>query len=200
MSQDRNKLIRRLALGATAALGVFLILRAVTSCALALPFTVNYALMPCPAATEPVLPPPIPETRKDAAFVFIPASSIASVGSSFRLTLAVDPKGIPVNAVGAFVTYPTDLVKLVAKDESVSGFAISFDHPSDPPELIMQLQPNPGVSTLTPLAAFTFEALMPGEVTITLTSSARVLANDGFGTDVLGSVGSATVTILPAGQ
>jgi hypothetical protein len=92
------------------------------------------------------------------------------------------------------------LVKLVAKDESVSGFAISFDHPIDPPELIMQLQPNPGVSTLTPLAVFAFEALMPGEVTITLTSSARVLANDGFGTDVLGSVDSATVTILPAGE
>jgi hypothetical protein len=59
----------------------------------------------------------------------------------------------------------------------------------------VQVAPNPGITTSSTIAQLTFVALSPGVTTITISTSSLILANDGFGTDVLGGVQNATVTI-----
>jgi hypothetical protein len=87
-------------------------------------------------------------------------------------------------------------VRLISKDESVSPFAVRLgDQASDPLNETIQVQPSPGIESVAPLARFTFEALRTGTATITIASSSQVLANDGFGTNVLGSVEDASITI-----
>jgi hypothetical protein len=121
------------------------------------------------------------------------------VGQSFSVDLVVDPKGIDINAVGAKITYTTSTAHLTSNDEAMSPFPLHLTEPFAPVDFsrVVQVAPNPGVTVSSTLAQFNFIALSPGTTTITLGTSSLVLANDGFGTDVLGSLQNATVTILP---
>jgi hypothetical protein len=102
-----------------------------------------------------------------------------------------------VNAVDAVVTYQSASVRLVAKDESVSPFDIRLGRAPNSLNETIQVQPNPGVESVAPLARFTFQALKAGTATITVASSSQVLANDGFGTEVLGRIEDASITVQP---
>jgi hypothetical protein len=152
------------------------------------------SLLPCPAS--PLSVPLVKATKKAGLTLVVPAGIAVRVGDSFPVTLELDATATPVNAVDVALTYPTSSVRLVSKDESVSPFAIQFgDLPSDALNETMQVQPSPGVQSVATLARFTFQALGTGTATITVASSSRVLANDGFGTDVLGSIKNISLTI-----
>jgi hypothetical protein len=126
----------------------------------------------------------------------MPRGIVVRVGDSFPVTLAVDASGTPVNAVDVVIDYPSSSVRLVAKDESESPFAMRLgDQGSDSLDETIQVQPNPGIESTAPLATFTFQALKAGTATITVAPSSEVLANDGFGTDVLGPVQNTSINI-----
>ena len=119
-----------------------------------------------------------------------------STPDSFVVTLELDATRTPVNAVDAALAYPGSLVRLVSKDESITPFAIRLGgQTSSSLNETIQVQPNPGIASVAPLAAFTFKALEPGTAAITIASSSEVLANDGFGTNVLGSVQNVSLLI-----
>src|ERR1035438_5181053 len=154
--------------------------------------TAQQGLLPCPAyAPNPLL---VRATQQVTLMLVIPHGIVVHVGDSFPVTLFVSASGTPVNAVDALLTYPPS-VGLVAKDESVSSFAVRLHQASNSLDEVIQMQPNPGIAFLAPVAKFTFQALQKGVVTISLVSSSEVLANDGFGTDVLGAMQNASITI-----
>ena len=154
--------------------------------------TVQQGLLPCRSYAPN--PPLVRATQQVTLMLVIPHGIVVHVGDSFPVTLFVNVSGTPVNAVDAVLTYPPS-VGLVAKDESVSSFALRFHQASNSLDEVIQVQPNPGIAFLAPLAKFTFRALQKGVVTISIASSSEVLANDGFGTDVLGPVQNASITI-----
>ncbi|HVM76803.1 MAG TPA: hypothetical protein VMU07_01485 [Candidatus Paceibacterota bacterium] len=155
-------------------------------------FHFNGSLMPCASSSQNT-----PGTIKDSAsLLFVPATSSVKVGNSFSLLLELDASGTAVNAASALVVYPTNVVKLVKTDESVTLFAFRLGDPSITNQVI-QGQPNPGIIGVARMARLTFVALAPGQATISLASSAQVLANDGLGTNVLGLIKSASVTVSP---
>jgi hypothetical protein len=149
-------------------------------------------LVPCTIQNHAVLP----TVKGSASLILLPATSSVQAGDSFSVLLEVDATATPINAVSALITYPSDLLKLVKRDDSVSLFAISLGDPSIL-NYVIQGQMNPGITGLVPLARFTFIALAPGAATIGVASSAQVLANDGFGTFILGSIQPASVVIKP---
>ena len=153
---------------------------------------VQQGLLPCPAYAPN--PPLVRATQQVTLMLVIPHGIVVHVGDSFPVTLFVNASGTPVNAVDAVLAYPPS-VGLVAKDESVSSFAVRFHQSSNSLSEVIQVQPNPGIAFLAPLAKFTFQALQKGVVSISIASSSEVLANDGFGTDVLGPVQNASITI-----
>jgi len=150
--------------------------------------------LPCPAA--PAAASVGPSTSKVTLMLVIPQGTVVRVGDSFPVTLFINASGTPVNALDATIEYPSSSVRLISNDESISSFAIHLDqNNSDVSNETIQIQPNPGIASLAPVAKFTFTALRAGIVTFTLASSSEVLANDGLGTDVLGSVEAASITI-----
>ncbi|MGA2113125.1 MAG: hypothetical protein ABSH56_00035 [Bryobacteraceae bacterium] len=125
----------------------------------------------------------------------MPQGAAVSPGDTFQVRLLLDAASTPVNAVDAVISYPSSSMRLIARDESVSPFTMRLGNTPDVLSEVIEVQPNPGVRGVAPLAQFTFEALRPGMATIAIASSSEVLANDGFGTEVLGSVQDASVSI-----
>ena len=163
-------------------------------------FNVDPSLLPCPAsATEEQDRTPKQTTTKSAVLALKAGSSTVVVGNRFSVVEYFDPGGISVNAIDAVITYPTSVLKLISKDESVSPFAIRFhdnaagNTTSSALNEIIQVQPNPGIDYSAPLAVLTFIAIHSGTATIAFTSSSQTLANDGFGTNILGSLEDASV-------
>ncbi len=154
------------------------------------------SLLPC---NPPPPPPPIRATEKNASLVLAPPVTLVKVGDRFLVPLIVRPSDFPINVVYASLAYPTS-VRLIAQDASSSPFAIRLHDPDDDDSLqeTMQMQPGPGINWPASLATFTFLALRPGVVSISITSGSQVLADDGFGTNVLGSLTNATITIVSA--
>jgi hypothetical protein len=139
------------------------------------------------------------QTKKDAVLELVPATTSVKVGQSFSLALVVDPKGIDINAVGVRVDFPSTTL-LTAKDETMSPFPLHLTDPTASSDLrrAIQVIPNPGITASATIAEFTFKVLTPGTTTIIINSSSIVLANDGFGTDVLGSIKNAAITVYAA--
>lgn len=152
---------------------------------------IRQTLIPCSVKNQVIWP----TVRNSATLELIPATSTVRVGNTFSILLQIDATATPVNAVGALVTYSNN-VKLIKKDDSVSAFSISFGDPSVQ-SYVMEGQPNPGVVGLEPITKFTFMAIAPGTATISIASSAKVLANDGNGTLILGSIEPAVVMVKP---
>jgi hypothetical protein len=154
--------------------------------------TVQQGLLPCPAYAPN--PPLVRATQQVTLMLVIPHGIVVHVGDSFPVTLFVNASGTPVNAVDAVLAYPPS-VGLVAKDESVSSFALRFHQASNSLDKVIQVQPNPGIAGTAALAKFTFQALQKGVVMISIASSSEVLANDGFGTNILGPLQNASITV-----
>ena len=138
------------------------------------------------------------ETRKNALLALVPSANTVRVGQSFSVDLVVNPEGIDINAVGAKITHNASTTDLVSNDESMSPFPLHLTEPFAPVDFsrVVQVAPNPGITTSSTIAQFNFIALSPGTTTIALSTSSLILANDGFGTDVLETLQNATVTIV----
>jgi hypothetical protein len=137
------------------------------------------------------------ETRKDASLILVPSATSTRVGQTFSVDLVVNPGGLDINAVGAKIIHSSS-TQLMSNDESMSPFMIHLTEPFAPTDIsrVAQVEPNPGITTSSTVAIFYFVALSPGTTTIILTTSSLILANDGFGTDVLGSIQNATIAVL----
>ena len=157
-------------------------------------FSGGKTVLPCPIAPLPI--PLKRSIKKVSLMLIVPQSIVVHVGDFFPVTLELTATTTPVNTIDVSIAYPTSSVRLIAKDESVSPLAIHLVNP--PPNNLSettQIQPSPGIQSIATLAKFTFQALRSGTVTITIASSSRILANDGFGTDVLGSVKDASISV-----
>jgi hypothetical protein len=151
--------------------------------------------LPCPGSS--VAPQSSVRTLgKVTVQLVILQESVVRVGGTFAVILEMNGSGTAVNALDITIAYPSSSVQLIAKNESMSPFTIHLgeSHSGVSNETI-QVQPNPGIASSATVARLTFKALRAGSVTFTITSSSEVLANDGSGTDVLGSVQNASITI-----
>jgi hypothetical protein len=152
---------------------------------------VENSLPPCP---EPSLLPERANKHVTLTLV-IPQGMVVHVGDSVEVTLELDATATPVNALDVLIAYPTSVISLVAKDESMTPFGIRLGQTPDTLDETIQVQPTPGISSVTQVARFTFRARSAGTAAVTIASSSEVLANDGFGTDVLGSVENVSITV-----
>ena len=113
---------------------------------------VDQSLLPCPSSPPAT---PLADATKKAVLMLIAPRGTVRVGDSFSLTLELDATGTAVNAVDVTIAYPASLAQLTAKDETVTPFAIRLG--GQTPDLLaetIQVQPSPGIESLTPLARF----------------------------------------------
>lgn len=109
-----------------------------------------------------------------------------ALGQTVSLKIMVKPGEGAINAVKASLAYSIDTLKLVAVDGEGTPFSIIFDEQAGEGKLaVTAMQPAPGVNSESRVAELYFIAVAPGEARIDFQPDSVVLANDGYGSDVL---------------
>ena len=132
--------------------------------------------------------------QKTAALSFaLAAETNDETGTTTKLAVIVDPGNTAVNTVSMCISYPTDNLKFIGVQNNDSAFAISFteiDDPIDGVLVIHYFQPYPGVILESNVTNLNFEIIGSGTSTVSFLEETMVLANNGYGTDVLGETHS----------
>lgn len=129
---------------------------------------------------------------------FSPSSKTVTVDDEFTVRLVLNTDQA-VNASDGTIRFPKDLLQVKSVSKSSSVFTLWTQGPSysngNGTVTYSGGVPNPGVTgNGKTLFTVTFEAEKDGTATLTL-SGASVLANDGYGTEVLSGTGRSTITI-----
>lgn len=138
-----------------------------------------------------------------AATLFVsPAAGQYAVGSSFSITARVNSQGTAVNAIEGQLSFNPAIIRVLSVTSPGSIFNLNVQEPEYSNDagtvrwtgVIL----NPGYTGASGnLITVTFRAIAQGEARVSYASGA-VLANDGQGTNVLSTTGSALYTIGPA--
>lgn len=137
-----------------------------------------------------------------ATLYFSPASGNETTGNIMNVNVLVNTQGQTINSADTIIIYPTKFLEVVSISKSSSIFSLwveepTFSNSSGTINLSGGL-PSPGYNgTAGKIIGITFRLKVAGSASLVFSSGA-VRANDGYGTDVLSSLGTATYTITPA--
>ncbi|MDD2647063.1 MAG: cohesin domain-containing protein [Patescibacteria group bacterium] len=136
-----------------------------------------------------------------AKLYFTPASGSYEIGKTFSIRLAVESKTQAINLVQGDLNFSNNLeVTSISKDGSIVSFWFDepkFSNSTDTVSFSGGI-PNPGYTGTGRVLTINFRAKTAGSAYLRI-SSAQVLANDGEGTNILSSSGSANLTIYDSG-
>ncbi|HEC67092.1 MAG TPA: hypothetical protein ENI23_17585 [bacterium] len=148
------------------------------------------------------------EDNKVAQLSIIPEKANISIGRNSQIQILVHPERKPINAVGVHIKYPPDMLEVMEIDTS-SSFCTLFPEKEINNHLgrvdISCGLPSPGFNQHIGIVAnLVIKAKRTGIANISFSSRSQVLANDGFGTNILksshGSVFNLTespITVTP---
>lgn len=136
-----------------------------------------------------------------SAFYFSPSSSSAALGGTFDVSVRLDSGGQFVNATEGTVLYDKELLQATNVSSANSILSMWYTKPAFDNSAGSVVWggglPNPGYKGASGnLFTITFKPLKVGSARLFFSSGAA-LANDGLGTNVLSSMGSANFTISP---
>ncbi len=137
-----------------------------------------------------------------ATLNFSPSSGSYTVGSSITVAISVSSTDQAMNAASGVVSFPRDKLELTSLSKAASIFTLWVVEPSfsnDTGEATFEgVVPNPGFTGTTgKIITANFRVKAPGTALVSF-SSGSVLANDGKGSDILTSLGSAQFTLSSA--
>ena len=147
-----------------------------------------------------------PAIAQNGSLYLSPSSGNVSVGQTFSLVLRVNTGGTAINAAEGSVIFDPQKLDVVSLSKSGSIFTIwatdpKFSNAEGTVEFAGGI-PNPGYSGSNGLVlTITFKTQaatsVSGSTEISLVSGG-ILANDGYGTNILSSLGKATYAISPS--
>lgn len=136
-----------------------------------------------------------------ATVSFSPKAGSFTQGSPFEVPIMIDTHGKSVNAVELYIQF--DPRKLTIVDpvgrQSVVGVWIEPPTYSNSLGTLKLVGTIPGGITTSAglIAKITFKGIAPGESRVTFLKKSQVLANDGLGSDVATTFGSASYGVVP---
>ena len=142
-----------------------------------------------------------------ASLKISPSSGVYETGGLVDVSFVVDTGGQAVNAIQADVIFPPDKLQVVNPVASTSFISLWVTAPTySNTDGTIHFQgglPNPGIKTSGGIiSTVTFRIKSAGPAQIKFAATSRVLLNDGVGTNVLTSTGTADYTLKnppPAG-
>lgn len=114
----------------------------------------------------------------------------------FVSDIIVDPNGQSINAVFASMSFSTSSLRIINLDTENSFCELFIDESFDNETgtiSIMCGKPYPGIDAKANVGQVTFEKINQKETTISFSPDAMVLANDGYGTNVLATTTSLNI-------
>lgn len=133
---------------------------------------------------------PVLTTEKNASLDMVITES-ATTTNSFILKISANPHSQAINAVGSYINFSTSTLEATEIDFE-NSFCDLFIENSIDNEIgrinIICGKPYPGVSEEATIAEISFKRLSTASSSVEFDTSSMVLANDGFGTNVLGKI------------
>lgn len=114
----------------------------------------------------------------------------------FSLDLVVDPNGEEINTVSTEISFPANklFLKSLSKDDSFCSFFIEENIDNALGKIkITCLDPYPGTAKISNVVSLTFKKINSGAADLNLSDDSLVLANDGYGTNVLKNLSGQTI-------
>lgn len=134
-----------------------------------------------------------------AATLYFTASTTGTyVGQTFTVYPRVNTGGDSTNAYSVQITFPSGLIQPISISKGGSVCTLFTQEPSYTASTatISCGLPNPGYNGSSgSLGSITFRARAKGSATISISGGSQVLANDGAGTNILGTRSSITINI-----
>ncbi len=135
-----------------------------------------------------------------ASLYFSPSSGSYQIGNTFAVSMYVSSADQAMNACEATIGFSTDKLEIISVSTKNSIFSLLVESPTfsntKGSAHYSGIVLNPGYTgTRGSLVTINFRAKALGKATISITN-AQVLANDGQGTNILTSRGSASFTII----
>ena len=119
-------------------------------------------------------------------------------GDLLTLDLVVDPAGEEINTVSTEISFPTDKLSLetLSKDNSFCSFFVEekIDNAAGKVK-ISCVAPYPGTDKWSNVVSLTFRQINTGAADLNLSDDSLVLANDGYGTNVLSEKNGQTINL-----
>ena len=131
-------------------------------------------------------------STNEVSLFFSPSKSIVTVGDTITISLSLSAPGQSINAAEGEVVFLSDKIEIVEIDKADSIFTIWAEEPNILKATTTAttisfagVLTRPGFTGMNGhIFKITFRAVQPGQVVFNL-AKARVLANDGLGTNVL---------------
>jgi len=142
------------------------------------------------------------QATPSARLYFLPKSGSFEVGQIISVRFAVNTGGNPINLVEANLSFSNETLEAIGFSKSGSIINLWFNEPSfsnsDGTIYFSGGIPNPGFTGIGRIIIINFKAKKAGSAWIKV-SQAQVLANDGFGTNILSSTDSANFDLYKSG-
>lgn len=139
-----------------------------------------------------------------ATLSFTPATKTVAVGDIFNIAVDVSSPSQAMNAVSGDVTFPTNQLRVLSVSNSNSVMTLwvqnpSFSNAAGAGDInFAGIVLNPGYTgNLGNVVTIQFKAVGVGDAPLSF-SDGSVLANDGNGTNILTSMGTADMTVVSA--
>lgn len=135
-----------------------------------------------------------------ASLTFSPSSGTKYVGNTFAVTVLTSTGGVSANSFQADFRFPSDRLEVTSISTggsvcSLFPFQPSYSNASGTGSITCGL-PSPGYNgSGGKIGTVNFRAKSTGSATVSIANSSQVLANDGAGTNILTTLGTATFTI-----
>ncbi len=133
-----------------------------------------------------------------ATISFSPDAGTYAVGDTFTVSVVVSSPNKPINAFSGEVLYPADMLSIVqvSKTDSIASFWTIEPSAKNGTVRYEGITLNPGYAGSNgKIVSVTFKALTAGSADVRF-ASASVLANDGLGTNVASTLGSASYSLV----
>jgi len=142
---------------------------------------------------------PVKAATKSARLYFLPTSGTYEVGQNFSVRVSVDTGGQAINAVEDVLSFSKNTLQAtsISKESTIVTLWVKDPIYNNSLGVISFAggSPNPGFNGLGRIFRVYFSPIGVGPAWISYSSSAKVLANDGLGTNILASAGRADFTI-----
>ena len=144
----------------------------------------------------------LPVRAQGAKILINPNGGSFSVDSTFDVSIFVDTGGSEINAVDVRIKFPPDKLQVINPSAGTSFISLWLQQPTfsnkDGTISFVGGVQEKGVKTSAGLVStITFRAKSSGRATVEISNQSAILAADGKGTNVLGSIGKAIFTIVP---
>ncbi len=139
------------------------------------------------------------QSAEAASLYFLPASGFYTIGQTFTISVYVSSSNQAINATSGIISFPQDKLQVISLSKTGSIISLWVQEPSfsniSGTINFESIVWNPGfIGNSGKIFNITFKTKTAGAAGI-IFSSGSILANDGKGTNILSSLGSANFTI-----